>query len=116
MTQAHTPTPWAQGRLLQTRKIAERSEDWQKEANERERTMVFANFTAIDEGRSRIFIAKCADANLAAFIVKAANCHEDLVGALEDIIKQKKAWRGYNDDGIDLERANKAIVKAKGDA
>ena len=57
MSTNHTPGPWHQGRTLST----EQTRRWTKDefaSNEaRERRMVFSNFSATDQGRSRQLVA-----------------------------------------------------------
>lgn len=83
------PTPeiaWSVGRTLNTKQ----TRGWTAEeiaANDRvESTMVFSNFTASDQGRSRNKIAICVGDNAtahAARIVRCVNSHAALVDALE---------------------------------
>lgn len=70
---AATPVPWSQGRLLNTPTTERWDADRRQEAHELERLMVFAHFTAADQGRSRELLAKCESAALAALITFLAN-------------------------------------------
>jgi len=67
MSVLHTPGPWRQGFTLLTDATRRWTpEQWQQN-NARERRLVFANFTSLDQGSSRKLVAVCeseADARL----------------------------------------------------
>lgn len=48
----------------------------------------------------------------ASLIIKAVNCHDDLLDALKDVMAQ--AARHSNPDSAAMYRANQAILKAEG--
>jgi len=131
----HTPTPWQQGRLLSTTVTREWDDDYREQKEYEESALVCVNFHASDEGRSRriIAVATHMDGNAganAAFIVRAVNCHEELVAALEPFSRAWTAKRHvrvvvafYDYDGkvlrvcdieeADFRRASAALAKAK---
>lgn len=86
-----TPTPWSQGRVLLTRQILK--DGWTQKAIDArdaiERRTVFSQFSAMDEGRSRIKVSECEREEDAALIVRAVNAHAVLVEAL--LLARKKA-------------------------
>jgi hypothetical protein len=94
----HTSTPWRLGRTLRTRDTARwTTEQW--EASERqERLRIFTNFTAVDEGRGRIFIAQAISDVLVSQEEAEANARliassPDLYAALQWILKKLAAQR-----------------------
>lgn len=56
-------------------------------------------------------IANCSNQANAAFIVRACNCHDELVEALKHI----KSEYGYCLPEKTMQKINKAIAKAEGD-
>ena len=97
----HTQTPWQQGRLLSTTVTREWDDDYREQKEYEESALVCVNFHASDEGRSRriIAVATHMDGNAganAAFIVRAVNCHEELVKALKRI-DEIAGFRGIKD-------------------
>lgn len=78
----HTATPWSQGRFLDLPQYSKMSEEWKKNAELEESKRVFSNFSILDNGRTRKFVARCETAEDAAHIVKCVNAHDDLVSAL----------------------------------
>ncbi len=69
----HTPEPWSQGLVLDTDTTRRWSRSEIGRANEQERRMVFANFTASDEGESRVRVAICESPEDARRIVACVN-------------------------------------------
>lgn len=80
----HTAESWSVGRTLRT----QQTQAWTKEQwddNERqERRRVFARFTDADQGRSRILVAECRNADDAALVAAAP----DMLTALEKLIAE----------------------------
>jgi len=122
----HTPTPWQQGRLLSTTVTREWDDDYREQKEYEESALVCVNFHASDEGRSRriIAVATHMDGNAganAAFIVRAVNCHEELVKALEDaieLINDINGCHGCADNSADPDESRRkalaaALAKAK---
>ena len=118
----HTQTPWQQGRLLSTTVTREWDDDYREQKEYEESALVCVNFHASDEGRSRriIAVATHMDGNAganAAFIVLAANCHEELVAAL-DLVDRVSwpedygGWRCTFDDK-EWQQIRAALAKAK---
>lgn len=64
---------YQQGRLLLTQNTKRWTQEQRHAADEQERCMVFKNFSASDEGRSRVFVCKCASPTEAAELVKRLN-------------------------------------------
>jgi len=64
---------WSTGRTLHTKFTSRWSqEEW--DANEAiERSMIFEDFTSMDDGKGRVLIAKCESEDIARQIVKAHN-------------------------------------------
>lgn len=88
----HTPTPWSQGRTLRTSRTKKWTDDEFARNDRIEAGLVFARFSAEDEGRSRIPVAEFYNGSVggaaiqaanAAFTVRAVNNHAALVGALK---------------------------------
>ena len=52
----HMDVPWQQGRMLWTRLTRSIRPEFHGEAQEREARLLFAHFTAEDEGRGRVFL------------------------------------------------------------
>lgn len=111
----HTPTPWDIGRTL----ITAQTKRWTAEAVQandfHENRMIFADFKFSDEGRSRRLIAKCENFEDAAFIVRAVNSHEELLGELKSLV----AWVEEDEARAEslerqLNNAKAAIAKAEG--
>lgn len=81
--------PWQQGITI----ITQDTKRWNKERrrfnDELEARMIFARFTAEDQGRSRIHIATCETAGEAEAIVRAHNkileLYTDLCGYVEGL-------------------------------
>lgn len=68
---------WQQGRLLQTQQVKSWERHGQtveiKQHQEMEARMIFARFSVLDQGQSRIHIATCDTAEEAKAIVDAHN-------------------------------------------
>lgn len=64
---------YQQGRLLLTQNTRRWTQSQRDEANAQECCMVFKSFSAEDEGRSRMFVCKCASPTKAAELVKQLN-------------------------------------------
>lgn len=60
---AHTPGPWRVGETLDTPQTRKWTADRRRRNDSLEATMVFARFTAEDQGRGRIPIAECFSGN-----------------------------------------------------
>jgi hypothetical protein len=73
---------WRVGKLLNTRTTLEWSESDRKRGEFEESRRIFANFTAVDAGRSRELIAVCTTPEDARFIVKACNKIPDQIRAV----------------------------------
>ena len=58
---SHTPGPWSQGRTLLTAQTKRWSKDQWDENERMERRTIFASFSAEDEGRSRIPVARISE-------------------------------------------------------
>ncbi len=113
----HTPTPWAVGHTLRTRDT-QRWTDEQWERNESiERRLVFVNFRASDQGRSRERIAEFREPDDAEFAVRACNSYEDLLAALEGVMDHiEQLNRGHASSLLSpdrLDKARAAIDKAR---
>lgn len=74
----HTHGPWSQGITLETEQTRRWTSEQIEENDRRERRMVFANFSPLDEGRSRIRIAICEREEDARRIVACVNACEGL--------------------------------------
>ncbi len=64
---------WQQGCLLMTRDVKRQSPEWQAEAAAAEKRMVFAHFSTMDDGRSRVLLFACATPEEAAEMVRTHN-------------------------------------------
>ena len=96
-TQEHTPTPWTVWKLA-------------PDSDELERSIV-----TTQSGDIEVTGIVNLDAD-AAFIVKAANCHDDLVRALEDLLRvdcASEAGVYCNDRAAVQGRARAALAKAQ---
>lgn len=71
----HTPFPWTQGRVLNTDTTARMSPDERRRLDADEARAVFANFSGLDDGKSREMVALCRRPEDAAAIA----CMGDLV-------------------------------------
>ena len=54
LREQYADVPWQRGFLIRTRSVQRMDPEWQREADYRERCSLFANFSLIDEGRSRV--------------------------------------------------------------
>ena len=98
----HTQGPWRQGFTLATNVTRRWTQEQWQQNEERERRLVFVNFTARDEGSGRKLIAACESEDDARLIAAAP----ELLDALKDLV----------DNGIGTEsvkHARAAIAKAK---
>lgn len=71
-----TEGPWRQGVLLDTANTRRWSEQQRQEQRQFERRRIFANFHAVDEGRSRAIVAQCSTENDARLIASACNSYK----------------------------------------
>ena len=76
---SYTPGPWSQGRTLMTSQTRRWSAAELTENDLVERRMVFANFLALDDGRSRRRVAVCESEADARLIAAAPELYEALV-------------------------------------
>ena len=106
----YTPGPWSQGRLLMTPVTSKWTESQRRGADEEERHMVFANFKPEDDGRSRQFVAMCANEEDARLISAAP----DLLFCLQVICEHAGEDFDRLDGMLHLTEAKKAIAKATG--
>ena len=106
----HTPGPWAQGRLLMTSSTYRWSAEAREKADHEERCMVFAYFSAMDEGRGRRRIAACETEEDARLIAAAP----DLLFCLQVICEHAGEDFDRLDGMLHLTEAKKAIAKATG--
>lgn len=85
----HTPEPWQQGRLLDTPQTLR----WTKEERERtdafERRLLFANFTAADQGKSRERVAEFRKAEDA---VRVYYCVNAMAGVSDNVLGYGKTF------------------------
>jgi hypothetical protein len=84
------PTAWQQGSLLHTANVSRWPEAQQIAQAQTERKLVFSNFTARDEGKSRRLIARFEreeDARLGALAPEM----------LTDLIEAERMFRWYGD-------------------
>jgi hypothetical protein len=88
-----TPGPWAQGRTLRTRQTATWHPSEIAENEKIEQRKVFANFTSMDEGRSRRLVALCERAEDA----QAIAAMPDLVTALLAFISLDPTFKSVCD-------------------
>lgn len=114
---AHTAGPWRQGVTLPTPQTRRWTADQISENNQRERKLVFANFSAIDSGRSRQLIAEFEREEDARFASAAPDLLDAVYAALpfvEDALNDPSykagAVAGY------LKQMHAAIAKAEGSA
>ena len=104
---AHTPGPWAQGRVLKTT----RGESRLRSGEAEERRRVFANFTELDGGRGRRLVAICENEEDARFVAVAPT----MLAALEAIVGAYGNEHATRDAPI-VKDARAAIAKAKGES
>lgn len=64
---------WQQGMLLPTPPVMRRSPEWRAEAHALEQLMIFARFSDLDDGCSRIFLFACDTAEAAQEMVSTHN-------------------------------------------
>lgn len=94
-TPSFTPGPWQLGRTLHTRQT-ERWTPEQWESNEQhERLHIFVNFTANDEGRSRIIIAQAIPDALGSQEEAEANAR--LIAMAPTLLEALKALVAWHD-------------------
>lgn len=105
----HTPGPWSQGFTLMTKETKRWSREQLIENNARESERVFASFSALDQGRSRVLVAICGSSDNARLIAAAP----DLLEALEVLIAETDPLR--LNAGEPWCRVRAAIAKARGD-
>ena len=108
---AHTSGPWKQGTTLVTAATSHWNIDQWKENEERENRMVFANFSFMDQGLSRVRIAVCEKSDDALLIAAAP----ELLEALEEFLKAYDSDKLFGDDPSEVDKARAAIRKAKGE-
>ncbi len=99
-----TATPWAQGRMLDTRATRRYTASEWRVNEEVERRHVYANFSAEDEGRGRVHVAQFDRPEDAELCSRAVNAFDQIRSALEAI------WAGVGD------RKRNEIANAPDDA
>ena len=104
---AYTEGPWTQGRTLLTGQTSQWTEEQWNQNEAIENRMVFANFSNVDKGISRVRVATC-ETKYDAMLIAAA---PDLYEALSELM-------GYSDDfyPADCEMAKAALAKARGES
>jgi len=121
MSGQHTPGPWAQGRVLSTPQTQRWTAAERAASSARERRMVFASFSAMDQGRGRIRVAICEREEDARLIAAAP----DMLAALQATRKVlavaiRAAWEGATEDDVNehatIKQVDAAIAKAIGSA
>ena len=105
----HTPGPWRQGFTVETPQTLQWSAEQIAANDSRERRMVFANFSALDEGRSRRRVAVCEREEDARLIAAAP----ELLAALQRLFADNDVRAAAEKGAIGSARA--AIAKATGD-
>lgn len=64
---------WQQGVLLQTRTVQRMSAEWRQAASEEEKRGLFAHFSSVDQGRSRVRLWRFETADECATAVEKHN-------------------------------------------
>lgn len=65
--------PWRQGYLLHTNTVIHMRQETRDYCEFKEKCCIYENFTAIDEGRSRILVAECQSPEIAKHIIEIHN-------------------------------------------
>lgn len=112
-----TPGEWTIGRLLETNITRKWSIEEKQEANKKERSRVFANFSHVDAGRGRDYIANFeGNFNEEADKMFVTTFNPVTVGKLLDVVEAAKRECYVNGDGYyrthvsdDLHRALSAL-------
>lgn len=85
--------PWQQGRLLDTAQTRRWTDAERRLAEDEEKTLVVTHFYPGDEGRSREFVARCANADVARLVVQAPAMLAALKGEVDHLRPSRwTAW------------------------
>jgi hypothetical protein len=99
----HTELPWSQGRLLKTKTTEKWTAEEKQKVDALEGKEVFANFSVLDEGKSRKRVAVCETEEDAKFITTACNSYYKL---LEACRKAEKDFAAINDVAIEPDKVH----------
>lgn len=107
----HTPGPWNRGITLNTRQTRQWSQKEIEANNKTEQSLIFANFTSLDEGIGRSLICTVDRIN------PDYQANARLIAAAPELLEALKAvWNSDPELSLAVqEQVKQAIAKATGD-
>lgn len=91
METKHTPGPWRRGHFMNLRQYEKMSPKWKQDREHEESKQIFANFSEVDQGRSRIHICTLSDFD--------TDLNSALIAAAPELLKAAKLI----DEQLDLD-------------